>query len=379
MKKGNVLFLGNSGVGKTTLINAILGTDAATGIGVAGTTKEATAYENDDIPFRIIDTMGFEPTKWFQKNKAVDDVKKWSKSAASNQEDENDIDLICLCVDGTSSKLFSKTIDEFLRSISLWKTVPIIVVITKSYSIPDREANIEMVKKAFEGKSRTLRGISPVVASPFVIDDSYAVAPEGITELIEGINELLPEGIKAAQNDIENYILNRKRYLAHGSVIGFTGAGVTVGAAPIPFSDALLLVPTETAEINLIAKIYGIENNDKYKNLLNSIIEVGTVSVAAKTLISGLKTIPGINLAASVLNAVIAGIIVFGIGEGSIYVFEQINLGNKSVDDVDWVKKIIESKLTSDYLKKATKVLSSLPKDATKKDIMDAIAKILKK
>ena len=39
MKKGNVLFLGNSGVGKTTLINSILGTDAATGIGVSGTTK----------------------------------------------------------------------------------------------------------------------------------------------------------------------------------------------------------------------------------------------------------------------------------------------------------------------------------------------------
>lgn len=159
MKKGNVLFLGNSGVGKTTLINSIMGTDAETGIGIDGTTKEAKAYDNDDVPFRIIDTMGFEPTKWFQKNKAVQDIKKWSKNAANNQDEENEFDLICLCVDGTSSKLFSKTIDEFLKSISVWKTVPIIVVITKSYSIPDRELNIEMVKSAFEGKNRTPRGI----------------------------------------------------------------------------------------------------------------------------------------------------------------------------------------------------------------------------
>ena len=79
------------------------------------------------------------------------------------------------------------------------------------------------------------------------------------------------------------------------------------------------------------------------------------------------------------LNAVIAGIIVFGIGEGSIYAFEQIYLGNKSLEDVDWVKKILESKLSSDLFGKATKILSDLPENATKKDIIDAIAKLLKK
>ena len=113
MKKGNVLFLGNSGVGKTTLINSILGTDAATGIGVSGTTKELKIYENDEVPFKIIDTIGFEPAKFFlQPNKAVNDVKKWSKEAALDNDEDTNIDLICLCVDGTSSKLFPKTIES---------------------------------------------------------------------------------------------------------------------------------------------------------------------------------------------------------------------------------------------------------------------------
>ena len=133
MKKGNVLFLGNSGVGKTTLINSILGTDAATSIGVSGTTKELKMYENDEVPFRIIDTMGFEPSKFFlQPQKAIIDVKKWSKDAALDNDENTNIDLICLCVDGTSSKLFPKTIDDFLKAITLWKTVPVIVAITKS-------------------------------------------------------------------------------------------------------------------------------------------------------------------------------------------------------------------------------------------------------
>ena len=379
MKKGNVLFLGNSGVGKTTLINSILGTDAATGIGVSGTTKETKTYENDDIPFRIIDTMGFEPVKFLQPNKAINDVKKWSKEAALDNNEDTNIDLICLCVDGTSSKLFPKTIDDFLKAVSLWKTVPIIVAITKSYSLPDREENVNMVKKAFEGKNRELRGIYPVVAASYVISDDYAVEPQGIDELIEGINALLPEGIQAAASDINKYILDRKRFLAHSTVAGITGVGVTVGLVPIPFSDALLLAPTEKLEIDAIARIYSVNSNEGFKGLMNQMIEIGTVSVAAKGIISGLKAIPGIRIAASVINGVIAGIIVAAIGEGSVYIFEQIYLGNKTVDDVDWVKKVLESKLSKEALKKTTAALESLPEDANKNDILKAIGKIFEK
>lgn len=379
MKKGNVLFLGNSGVGKTTLINSILGTNAATGIGVSGTTKETKIYENEDIPFRIIDTMGFEPVKFLQPNKAINGVKRWSKDVALDSNEDTNIDLICLCVDGTSSKLFPKAIDDFLKSVSLWKTVPVIVAITKSYSLPDREENVNMVKKAFEGKKRELRGIFPVVAAPYVISDDYAIEPQGIDALIEGINAILPEGIKASASDINKYILDRKRFLAHSTVIGITGVGVTVGLVPFPFSDAWLLVPTENLEIGALARIYGINNNDKFKELMNQMIETGTVSIAAKGLISALKAIPGIGIAASVINGVIAGIIVAAIGEGSVYVFEQIYLGNKSIDDVDWVKKVLESKLSQDVINKAEGALKALPENADKNDILKAIGRLFEK
>ena len=295
-----------------------------------------------------------------------------------NNEDTN-IDLICLCVDGTSSKLFPKTIEDFLRAVSLWKSVPIIVAITKSYSIPDREANMNMVKQAFEGKNRELRGIYPVVASPYVLSDDYAVEPQGIDELIEGINALLPEGIQAAASDIKKYILDRKRFLAHSTVVSITGVGVTVGLVPIPFSDALLLAPTEKLEIDAIARIYGVNNNDGFKNLMKQMIEIGTVSFAAKGIISGLKAIPGIRIAASVLNGVIAGVIVATIGESSVYIFEQVYLGKKSIDDIDWVKKVVESKISQDAIKKATAILKSLPENADKNDILKAFGKILEK
>lgn len=376
MKKGNVLFLGNSGVGKTTLINSILGTDAATGIGISGTTKELKVYENDEVPFRIIDTIGFEPVKFLQPQKAIDGVKKWSKEAALDNDENTNIDLICLCVDGTSSKLFPKTIDDFLKSISLWKTVPVIVAITKSYSLPDREENVNMVKRAFEGKKRTVRGIYPVVAASYVISDDYAVEPQGIGELIEGINALLPEGIKAAASDISKYILDRKRFLAHSTVVGVTGIGVTVGLVPIPFPDALLLAPTEKLEIDAIARIYEVNGGEAFKNLMNQMVEIGTVSAVAKGIIAALKAIPGVRIAAAVINGVIAGVIVAAIGEGSVYIFEQIYLGKKTIEDIDWIKKVLESKLSSDVIKKAMNALESLPENANKNDILKAIGRI---
>ena len=75
MEKGNVLVIGNSGVGKSTLINAVLGQECAvTGYGTEGTTKKLALHSSDSVPFRIIDTMGFEPSQ-FKLRQAISAVK----------------------------------------------------------------------------------------------------------------------------------------------------------------------------------------------------------------------------------------------------------------------------------------------------------------
>lgn len=355
MDRGNVLVIGNSGVGKSTLINAVLGEKRAeTGWGTAGTTKELVIYENEDIPFRIIDSVGFEPS-FINRQKAIHAVKKWSSKSTKDGHQDSQINAIWFCIEGTSRKLFPEMIKNLSNATSMWESVPVIVVITKSYSVQERKENIEMVNNAFARQKRysnNLKKIIPVVASTYVLNDTAYAAPEGITELIDATNELLPEGVKAAENDIYKYKLNRKRVFAQSIVGASTTAGVVVGAVPIPFADAIILSPIEVAEINALAQLYGINKHENSKQFLNSIIEVGTVSTAAKAAISGLKAIPGINLAASVINAIIAGCFVAAIGEGTIYAFEQVYLGKKTVEDIDWLKKIIESKLSSELLEK---------------------------
>ena len=106
MDKGNILVIGDSGVGKSTLINAVLGEEIAeSGFGDKGTTKELKVYESDVLDFRIIDTVGFEPS-FFKRMGAINAVKKWSKNAIKEGKENSDINVIWFCVEGTSSKLF---------------------------------------------------------------------------------------------------------------------------------------------------------------------------------------------------------------------------------------------------------------------------------
>lgn len=378
--KGNVLVIGNSGVGKSTLINAVLGKDAAkTGWGIEGTTQKLEIYESEKIPFRIIDTLGFEPS-FFKRQRAINAVKAWSKASA--KDGNGQINVIWFCVDGTSSKLFAETIQNLSSATAMWENVPVIVTITKSYSVPERARNIEMVNNAFAKQkrySKNLRGVYPVVAATYALNDTAYAPPEGITELISATNELMPEGIKAAAVDIHNFNLTRCRAFAHSVVGVATSAAVVVGAVPIPFADALILSPIELAEINTLARIYGIENNEESKRFLNSIVEVGTVSVAARALISALKAIPGINIAASVLNAVIAGTIVAAIGETSIYAFEQIYLGTKSVEDINWVTRIAESQLSGELIGKVKDVAGKVTDKTDSKEIVKMILELFRK
>lgn len=379
MERGNVLVIGNSGVGKSTLINSVLGDEKAkTGYGITGTTDKLEIYESEEIPFRIIDTVGFEPS-FIKGKKAINAVKKWSKESVKEGKKDSEINVIWFCIEGTSSKLFPKTIKDLSKATEMWKTVPVVVVITKSYSVPERAQNIEMVNEAFAKQkrySRNMKHIVPVVASTFTLNDTAFAPPEGITDLIDVTNALMPEGIKAGVHDVYEFKLKRKKAFSQSIVAVSTTAAITVGAIPIPIADALILTPIEVGQINALARLYGINKDEQSKQFLNSIVEVGTIGVAAKTAISALKVIPGINIGASVLNAIIAGAIVAAVGEGSIYAFEKIYTGEKSIEDIDWVKKVMESKLSSQFIENVTIIVEQTMKSGNTKDISKLISSL---
>ena len=381
--KPNVVVVGNSGVGKSTLINALFQTYAAeTGIGEA-TTREVRVYESDYLAFRLIDTIGFEPGK-INQSRAIMSLRKWSRDSIKNNDPTRQINMIWYCVDGTSRKMFKKNIDMLARATSIWKSVPIIVVITKSYSKPERDENVRMIYSAFQNHSKlrdNLRGIIPIVAQTYKIDAdlNINVTPDGLGELLAETMRFLPEGVMASVVDRNYFNLQQKRFMAHSVVGVSTLAGVTVGLVPIPFPDGTILTPLEVGEIKSLSKLYGLEM-DSNADLVQTIISAGTAGIIAKSAINSIKLIPGINIAADVLNGIVAGVIVAALGEGSIFVFEQIYTGKKSANDTEWVKKFMDSKVATGITESIGHIIAEYSERSSKgklstRDVMSIILK----
>lgn len=259
----------------------------------------------------------------------------------------------------------------------MWESVPVIIVITKSYSIPERAENVQVVHNAFAQQKRyakNLKAVIPVVAQTYTLNDTAFAPPEGIMELIDATNAVLPEGMKAAEKDIASFKLKRKRAMAQSVITASTAAGGAVGAIPLPFADAAILVPVESGLVTALRKIYGIPDGDDAQKIMDTILEVGTASIAAKAAISALKAIPGANLAGEVINAIVAAI-----GEGSAFVFEKVYLGEMSAKDVDAIRNLIEQKLDNEFVRKVTEVIEDFAgSDQGKNSLKDLAGNLVK-
>ena len=350
----NVMLLGTSGCGKSTLINAMLGEEkAGTGIGDP-VTKEIAVYQSDSLPFRMIDTAGYE-FDFFHQHKTRNDIAKFGKEGVRQKNVEKLIHMIWFCIDGTVKRI-DQSVLSYIKSVSDdWKGVPIILVFTKSYSEIEEEENVRMAKDAIHKYNSkhtknplVIEGIIPVVAKLYPINETFSVAPRNLDKLVEKTNELAPKGIRMANNAVKDIDVSIKRGMAQSIVAGATTAACAVGAIPIPTPDAAVLVPLQTAMMGAIAKTYGIRENSQVNSIVNSVLKVGMTTIAGRTLLNQLKLIPGLNAAGSVLNAVTAGIVTFAAGEISINMFERVYKGDAEYKAVDWEAEALS--LFSNYM-----------------------------
>lgn len=367
--KINILIMGTSGCGKSTLINALIEDDLApTGVGRAVTDK-MTVYQRDNLPFRMIDTMGYE-FSYLRQLKTKSEIAKWTKDGIKEKNAEKLIHAIWYCIDGTVKRIDDKVLD-YIKSVSkTWKNVPIMIVFTKSYSKTEIEENEKMFKKVYSqyrGKDNlNVKAICSVVAKAFPIDENTIVPARGLDELIEKTNELIPEAKRIEKEAVKELDLKFKSSMSNGVIIASSTAAAAIGAIPFAIPDATLLVPLQSYMLNNIARTYKLADENVSNEIVNTIIKVGATTMVAKQLLNALKAIP--NVAAAVLNAGVAGAITFVAGEICNVVFAKIYKGEIDMANTDWTAVI-----TVMFNERVPKIIDVVTNDIKTKDINQLI------
>jgi uncharacterized protein (DUF697 family)/GTP-binding protein EngB required for normal cell division len=293
----NILVAGKTGVGKSTLINAVFRENLAqTGIGKP-ITKHLERITKDGIPIVLFDTKGFELNEQVQKEvrkEVLDELQKRISSGDSAKE----IHAVWYCISSGSHRLESFE-EGFLRELS--EKLPVIVVLTQSIIEEDVSELIEYILTL----RLKLEGVIPVVAKPYRIGNQE-LPVTGLKELVHETLKLLPEDVETAFINAQKVDVMKKAEHARRWARGFITETFMVGFTPIPFADAPILASSQVAMIAKITSIFGVSvSKSLITSIVSSVTGVSGAVFTGRALVSNLlKMIPG---AGTVVGGLISG------------------------------------------------------------------------
>jgi uncharacterized protein (DUF697 family) len=316
----NLLVAGKTGVGKSTLINAVFqGNFASTGQGRPAT-KNTRKIKKKGVPLYIFDTRGLELDRFLESLAELEDL----ICGLSQSEDPNDhIHCAWLCISEDGRRVEDAEI-KLLNLLA--KLLPVVVVITKSRA--DNGFRSE-VQRLLPRASNVIR----VRAIPELQDDGHLLAPMNLTDLVEWTMQVIPEGQKNAFAAAQRVTLRLKRERAHLIVASATTAAAGIGAFPIPFADAYLLVPIQISMLASITATFGLPVDTAFFATLvsSTLAGAGGTIVGRSVLGAFLLLIPGAGpFLNGLISGITAGLFTTAFGEAHIAAISQLIRDNPS-------------------------------------------------
>lgn len=293
----NLAIFGKTGVGKSTLINAIFGDEVApTGVGEP-VTKDEHLYIHRSGFLGLLDTRGLEIGK--DTDELISELGAYLKRMREKPLAEQ-IHVAWYCVRSADNR-FEDTESEFIKRLDALG-LPVVAVLTQVRS-RDGEYHPDAVKLAdhIADLELPIVGGRPVLVMS-TADEFTGQVQHGLTELVDATFRAAPEGVEAAFAAAQKVDLARKRKQAQATVRAAAAAALTVGAIPIPVADAGVLVPIQLGMMARVAAIYGVRVETA---TIAAAAATVAVSAAGRSAVAGLlKLIPG---AGTVIGGVISG------------------------------------------------------------------------
>jgi uncharacterized protein (DUF697 family)/predicted GTPase len=329
----NLAIFGKTGVGKSTLINAIFSADVAkTGAGRPVTLK-TQYFEHPSGFFGVYDSEGIEV------GQEGDEILARFREIIAERRTlplSEQIHVIWYCVRAGDLR-FEDSQAQFVRELAK-EGLPVIFVLTQ---VEKRDGKVH--PKVLELEASVLERELPLAPDNRVFltmaegDEFSGLQGHGLKELLDATFRVAPDGVRSALTAAQKLDLDRKTAEAHRYVKSAAGAAGVTGATPIPFSDAALLVPLQTALMAKIAVIFGLGvSKGTLATLVGSALTAGGVTNAGKYLVTNLlKFVPGGNVVAMGIRATVASSLTYAVGEAWIEVCRQLfRMGPVAVADM---------------------------------------------
>ena len=209
--------------------------------------------------------------------------------------------------------------------------------------------------------------VIPVLAADYEIEGLGVAKSYGLDKLIKVMGEALPDELVDTLQHVQIASLSEKKRRASKVVATAALAATGQGAAPIPFADAALLIPTQVGMIASITVIFGFDvNKSVITALLSSTIGSGGATLLGRTVVANIiKLVPAAgSIAGGAISAGTAGVITAALGTAYIAFMELVFKGEMDIEDLSSKKgKETLSKIFKEKLKLGKENLTEILKN----------------
>lgn len=317
IKNPNILVLGATGTGKSSLINSVFGRDLAeTGSGLP-VTENISRYAPEDASIVIFDTRGYEVGSDEQRRFLAEAI-GYAKDSRQDQNPGNHIHIVWFCIQASGHRI----LDVDVRTVNMFVQlgIPTAMILTKSDLISNcEEAELKAVLE------------EQVPSVPVFMTSAMKLPSLGFLDvhsLSDWSMQQLPAGLRIAYLSAQKTSLDAKHKEAAAFIAQHVAGAFAVGFTPIPVADAPILVSNQMAMIARILYIYDLEYMLKSVQSLLAGLGAGKMISSMGIWTAGqlTKLIPGIgSITGGLINGAVAMAITAAIGQAISGICFRIN------------------------------------------------------